>query len=134
MMLAQNFLNFGKILKMIEKSIINKINQKIKEDKVKIICIDGISCSGKTYFSLKLYKELKNKIHNIQLISKDLFLYPRNKRIKLIPYILIKPKKNQDDLHYDKKKLNLILASIKNKKKVRLNNLCNVIVVKIILK
>lgn len=110
---------------MIEKSIIKFVNHKIIKDNIKIICIDGISCSGKTYFSLKLYEELKKKNYNVQLISKDLFLYPRNKRINKIPDILLQPKKNQDNLHYDKKKLDLLLTAIKNKKKVKLNNLYN---------
>lgn len=110
---------------MIENSIIQCVKQKIKKDNIQIICIDGISCSGKTFFSKKLYKQLKNRIQNIQLISKDLFLYSRNKRIKLIPDILLRQKKNQDDLHFDKKKLNLLLLSIKNKKKITLYNLYN---------
>ena len=38
---------------------------------------------------------------------------------------MLQPKKNQDNLHYDKKKLDLLLTAIKNKKKVKLNNLYN---------
>ncbi len=125
MLFAQNTLEFGKFIIMIEKNLIRSVKNKIKNENIKIICIDGISCSGKTYFSMKLKEYLKNKNKNIQIVSKDLFLYSRKKRIKLISKFLFQTMNNQDELHYDIEKINLLLLAIKNKQKVKFKNLYN---------
>jgi len=106
---------------MIEKKTLKIIKKKVKQSNKKIICIDGLTCSGKTYFSKLLHKQMKNT----KIVSKDLFLYSRSQRIKLIPKLSIYSKQNQNHLHYNQSKLNLLLSSIKNKKKVILKNLYN---------
>ena len=110
---------------MIEKKILEIIIQKIKQNNIKIICIDGITCSGKTHFSKLLDKQIKKKNKNTQIVSKDLFLYSRVQRIKLIPKFSLHPKNNQGYLHYNQSKINLLLFSIKNKKKIIFKNLYN---------
>ena len=90
---------------MINKLILKNINFYCKKKEIKIICIDGITCSGKSYFSNLLLIYLNKNHKNVQLISKDLFLLSRNKRIKLLPKIKKKINFNQDNLHYDQKKL-----------------------------
>ena len=84
--------------------IINKkIIGKIKSKGINFITIDGITCSGKSIFAELLMRELKKKNKNVQILSKDLFLLPREKRIELTK----KKNKNknfylqQNKLHYD---------------------------------
>ena len=62
---------------------------------------------------------MKNKFSDILIISKDLFLYPREKRIR-ITRNLRKVNKNQNQIHYDLKKLKLLLKFLKGEKKEKL--------------
>ena len=108
-----------------------KLNKKffnnIKKKDINFITVDGITCSGKSLFANLLKKNLKDKFSNISILSKDLFLYPREKRIK-ITRKLRKIKKNQNELHYDLKKLKLLLEFLNgnNKEKtIILKNLYN---------
>ena len=66
-------------------------------------------------FANLLKKSLKNKFSDILILSKDLFLYPREKRIK-ITRNLRKITKNQNELHYDLKKLKLLLEFLNRNK------------------
>jgi len=50
---------------------------------INFITIDGITCSGKSKLTKLLVKSLKNKNNNIQILSKDLFLKARKKRIQI---------------------------------------------------
>ena len=99
----------------------------IKKKEINFITVDGITCSGKSLFANLLKKNLKDKFSNISILSKDLFLYPREKRIK-ITRKLSKVNKNQNELHYDLKKLKLLLEFLNgnNKEKtIILKNLYN---------
>ena len=60
-----------------------KIFNNIKKKEINFITVDGITCSGKSLFANLLKKNLKDKFSNISILSKDLFLYPREKRIKI---------------------------------------------------
>jgi uridine kinase len=108
---------------MINKLILKNIDFYCKKKEIKIICIDGITCSGKSYFSNLLLIYLNKNHKNVQLISKDLFLLSRNKRIKLLPKIKKKINFNQDNLHYDQKKIKEIFVAINNKKKIEMKGL-----------
>ena len=99
----------------------------IKKREINFITVDGITCSGKSLFANLLKKSLKNKFSDILILSKDLFLYPREKRIK-ITRNLRKIKKNQNELHYDLKKLKLLLEFLNRNNKAKsivLKNLYN---------
>ena len=99
----------------------------IKKREINFITVDGITCSGKSLFANLLKKNLKDKFSNTSILSKDLFLYPREKRIK-ITRKLSKVNKNQNELHYDLKKLKLLLEFLNgnNKEKtIVLKNLYN---------
>ena len=85
-----------------------------------IIIIDGITCAGKTTFSNLLKKIFKKKNKNAHLISKDLFLLPRNKRISVIKNFKNKYSLNQNLIHYDQKKLQKLFLHIKSKKNTKL--------------
>jgi uridine kinase len=74
-------------------------------NKIKLITIDGITCSGKTLFS----KILKKKVANSILVSKDLFLISRTKRIS-IAKSLKKKIYNQNNIHYDLPRINLLIS------------------------
>jgi len=90
-----------------------KIFKRLVNNKVNFITIDGIACSGKTLFSNILKKKLKNAL----IISKDIFLLPRNKRIK-ITKLLKRSCYNQNKIHYNLNRLkSLILFLIDGKKK-----------------
>ena len=90
-----------------------KIFQRLVNKKVNFITIDGIACSGKTLFS----NILKKKLNNTLIISKDIFLLPRNKRIK-ITKLLRRSCYNQNKIHYNLDRLkSLILFLIDGKKK-----------------
>ncbi len=91
----------------------------IKKKEINFIIVDGITCSGKSLFANLLKKNLKNKFSDILIISKDLFLYPREKRIR-ITRNLRKVNKNQNQIHYDLKKLKLLLKFLKGEKKEKL--------------
>ena len=108
-----------------------KLNKKlfnnIKKKEINFITIDGITCSGKSLFANLLKKNLKDKFYDILILSKDLFLYPREKRIK-ITRNLRKINKNQNELHYDLKKLKLLLEFLNGNNKAKtivLKNLYN---------
>jgi uridine kinase len=108
---------------MINKLILKNINFYCKKKEIKIICVDGITCSGKSYFSNLLLKYLDKRHKNVHLISKDLFLLSRNKRIKLLPKLKKKINFEQDNLHYDQKKIKKIFLAISNKKKIKMKGL-----------
>ncbi len=91
----------------------------IKKKEINFIIVDGITCSGKSLFANLLKKNLKNKFSDILIVSKDIFLYPREKRIK-ITRSLRKVNKNQNQIHYDLKKLKMLLKFLKGKKKEKL--------------
>ena len=99
----------------------------IKKREINFITVDGITCSGKSLFANLLKKNLKDKFSDILILSKDLFLYPREKRIK-ITRNLRKINKNQNQLHYDLKKLKLLLGFLNGNNKsqtIILKNLYN---------
>ena len=74
--------------------------KKLYNKNINFITIDGIACSGKTSLSIFLKKKFKNTL----IISKDLFLLPRNKRIQ-ITKLLQKKNYTQNNIHYDLNKL-----------------------------
>ena len=61
-----------------------KINvlKKYNNRSVNFITIDGITCSGKSLFASLLRKKLSGRFKNILILSKDLFLFTREKRIR----------------------------------------------------
>ena len=81
---------------MIDKNVLKKIDLYCKKKDQKFICIDGITCSGKSFFSKLLFKHLNKKYKNVILISKDIFLLSRQKRIILLPRFKKHPKFNQN--------------------------------------
>ena len=108
-----------------------KLNKKyfknIENRNIKLITIDGITCSGKSLFANILQKDLENKFPDIFILSKDLFLYPRERRIKITKK-LNEINTNQNELHYDLKKLKKLLNFLfVNRKNISLtlNNLYN---------
>ena len=106
-------------MKLNIKNLLKELNEDIN-----IITIDGITCSGKTLFA----KILKKKLSNATLISKDIFLIPRSKRIKITKKIKKNLIYNQNFLHYDIKKINLLIKFLINgnkKKKLLLKKLYN---------
>lgn len=103
---------------------VKNINKKLYNKKINFITIDGITCSGKTLFA----KILKKKIKNSLLISKDIFLLPRLRRIKIIKSIKNKSLYFQNSLHYDLFKLKLLISFLINgnkNNKLVLNKLYN---------
>ncbi len=103
---------------MIDKSVLKKIDLYCKKKDQKFICIDGITCSGKSFFSKILFKYLTKKYKNVILISKDIFLLSRQKRITLLPTFKKSPKFNQNELHYNQKKIKKLYDAIKKNKKI----------------
>ena len=99
-----------------------KLNKKIfhnfQKKNINLITIDGITCSGKSLFANLLKKNLVSSFPNIIILSKDLFLYPRSKRIKITEKIK-KTKSNQNELHYDLKKLKILLYFLFGKNEKR---------------
>ena len=95
-----------------------KIFHNFQKKNINLITIDGITCSGKSLFANLLKKNLVSSLPNIIILSKDLFLYPRSKRIKKTKKIK-KTKSNQNELHYDLKKLKILLyfLFLKNEKR-----------------
>jgi uridine kinase len=89
--------------------------KKLYNKNINFITIDGIACSGKTLLSTILKKKIKNTL----VISKDLFLLPRNKRIK-ITKLLKKNNYNQNNIHYDLSKLKSLILFLLNGKKKKL--------------
>ena len=62
-------------------NINQKIFRKLPKNNISFITIDGITCSGKTTCAKLLKKKLTKYFPDIFILSKDLFLYPRKKRI-----------------------------------------------------
>lgn len=87
-----------------------KINvlKKYDKDGVNFITVDGITCSGKSLFANLLRKKLSRKFKNILVLSKDLFLFTREKRIRFTKKIK-KDFLNQNKIHYDLNKLNRLV-------------------------
>ena len=113
------------------KQKLMKLNKKVfknfKKKNINLITVDGITCSGKSLFAELLKKNLQRYFSNILILSKDLFLYPRTKRINLTKKIKT-PKFNQNSLHYDLKKLKRLLIFLNGKahqKSLILKNLYN---------
>ena len=103
------------------------IIESIKKKNINLIAVDGISCSGKSVFSALIKKKIKDKFPKILILSKDLFLFFLKKRIKITKTLKNKTKK-QNILHYDLKKLSMILNFLLRKsikKKITLKNLYN---------
>jgi len=95
-------------MKLTKKNILKKFNKK----EVNFITIDGITCSGKSLFADLLKKKINSRFKNILILSKDLFLLTREKRI----YHTKKIKKNffnQNKIHYDLNKLNTLIRFLK---------------------
>ena len=102
--------------------------QKLPKNSVSFITVDGITCSGKTTYAKLLKKKLIKYFPEVLILSKDLFLYPRKKRIKISKNIKNIKNINQNSLHYDHKKLKNLLSFIIGKsvkKKLTLRNLYN---------
>ncbi len=110
-------------MKLTKKNILKKFNK----NEVNFITIDGITCSGKSLFADLLKKKMNSRFKNILILSKDLFLLTREKRI----YLTKKIKKNffnQNRIHYDLNKLNTLIRFLKkgNKSKTHImKNLYN---------
>jgi len=105
-----------------------KLDQKIfknfKKKNVNFITIDGITCSGKSLFAELLKKNLKSYYREIYILSKDLFLYSRTKRIKISKNIY-RSKFNQNNLHYDIKKLKIFINFLIGKSKLKTFKMSN---------
>lgn len=108
-----------------------KLNKKIfknfRRKNISLITIDGITCSGKSLFANLLKKNLQNYFTDVYILSKDLFLFPRSKRINITKNIN-KFKIEQNILHYDLLKLKMLLNFLigkTNKKVLILKNLYN---------
>jgi uridine kinase len=104
-----------------------KLFKNFEKRKINLITIDGITCSGKSLFANLLKKNLKRNFADIYILSKDLFLYPREKRIKITKK-LKKINTNQNELHYDLKRLKELFVFLfgKNEKSsIVLKNLYN---------
>tara|TARA_A100001011_G_C14197711_1_gene794278 strand:+ start:503 stop:1204 length:702 start_codon:yes stop_codon:yes gene_type:complete len=91
-------------MKIIQEKLFNKINLK---KNLELITIDGITCSGKSIFADLLKNFFKKK--NVYILSKDLFLFSRKKRIQIDKKIKKQSYFNQNELHYDLKKLNKLM-------------------------
>ena len=108
--------------------IYKKIIREISKKNIDFITVDGITCSGKTTFANLLQKKINKFFPGTLIISKDLFLYPRNHRIAITKkYNKIKTI-DQNSLHYDNKKIKKLLdflLSKTGKKKLLFKNLYN---------
>ena len=90
--------------------LINKIRiKKLNTQKVNFITIDGITCCGKSLFANLLKKNLKGKFKDIYILNKDLFLLTREKRIKITKKMKNASYFNQNEMHYDLKKLKILI-------------------------
>ena len=104
-----------------------KIFKDFKKKNINLITIDGITCSGKSLFAGLLKKNLLNDFSDIYILSKDLFLFSRSKRINITKKIN-NFKINQNTLHYDNLKLRKLINFFlgkSNKKVLILKNLYN---------
>ena len=105
----------------------NNFLKKYDKNRVNFITVDGITCSGKSLFANLLKRKLSSKFKNILILSKDLFLYTREKRISFTKKIN-KDFYNQNKVHYDLNKLIILIKFLKkgNKNKTLvLKNLYN---------
>ncbi len=102
----------------------NKLFKNLKKKNVNFITIDGITCSGKSLFAELLKKNLKSYYREVYILSKDLFLYPRTKRIKISKNIN-RSKFNQNNLHYDIKKLKIFINFLIGKSKLKTFKMSN---------
>ena len=100
------------ILMKLEKKLFKNFERR----KINLITIDGITCSGKSLFANLLKKNLKRNFADIYILSKDLFLYPRKKRIQITKK-LKKVNTNQNELHYNLKRLKELLNFLFGKSK-----------------
>ena len=104
-----------------------KIFKNLKGKNINFITIDGITCSGKSLFANLLKNNLKRSFKYVLILSKDLFLFPRSKRINITKKIK-NSKFNQNNLHYDLSKLKILLNFLAGKSKRKtlfLKNLYN---------
>ena len=81
MLFVQKGQIYGINLNLKQMKLKEKIFNNLKKEKVNFITIDGITCSGKSLFASLLKKNLKKKFSNVFILSKDLFLFSREKRI-----------------------------------------------------
>lgn len=88
------------------------------------ITIDGITCSGKSLYAKILLKKNKKKEKKTIIIAKDLFLKSRLKRIRIAKN-LKKNLSNQNQIHYNQKKIKDALNFLrkKNKSEIYFQNL-----------
>lgn len=112
-----------------KKIIFNKLRkQNQKSLNLRIISIDGITCAGKSVYAKLLKEEIKKKYNNVFILSKDLFLISREKRIRVTKNLSKKFHLDQNQLHYDKKKINQFFKVAKQNKlnkKIKFKNLYN---------
>lgn len=94
-----------------------RINLKKNSKSVKFITIDGITCSGKSKLSRLMLQNLKKK-NNAFILSKDLFLRTRQRRVAITKKIT-KNLTNQNNLHYDLDKLKILIKFFINPGKKR---------------
>ena len=103
-------------MKLDTNKILRKLNKNLG---INIITVDGITCAGKSIFSKLLKKKLNKKFGNILILPKDLFLFSRQRRIKIIKKINNKISHKQNHFHYDLKKINkvinVLIGTSKNK-------------------
>tara|TARA_B100000963_G_C22632361_1_gene675641 strand:- start:58 stop:759 length:702 start_codon:yes stop_codon:yes gene_type:complete len=109
-----------------------KLNQKLfknfEKRKINLITVDGITCSGKSLFAELLKKNLQKDFKEILILSKDLFLFSRTKRIEITKKIKNINIYNQNYLHYDLIRLKTLLNFLigkSSKRVLTLNNLYN---------
>tara|TARA_B100001564_G_C20533057_1_gene620707 strand:+ start:256 stop:957 length:702 start_codon:yes stop_codon:yes gene_type:complete len=109
-----------------------KLNKKLfknfEKRKINLITVDGITCSGKSLFANLLQKNLQKDFKEILILSKDLFLYSRTKRIEISKKIKNTNILNQNYLHYDLVRLKMLLNFLigkSSKKTLELKNLYN---------
>ena len=103
-----------------------KKNLKKNSKNINFITIDGITCSGKSKLSRLMLQNLKKK-NNAFILSKDLFLRTRQRRVSITKKIT-KNLTNQNNLHYDLDKLKILLKFFINpgkKKSIKLTKLYN---------
>ena len=81
-----------------------------KEKHINLITVDEIiHCSGKSLFANLLKKNLKKDFSDIFILSKDLFLSQGVRELKITIKIKYIKKLNQNNLHYDHKKLRFLI-------------------------
>ena len=106
--------------KKLQNKLLNAVNKKHTD----LILIDGISCSGKTFFSDALNSFLKNKGKKTHLVSKDLFLKSRKQRISYLKKIKKKICYLQNSKHYYQNKIKYFINCFNEEdKKIIIKNL-----------